>query len=169
MWASRRAGMPGGGRTSLPMVKPGWSFVCYPALPHGASEGKNGSFMAVRMRIHHFFFFFHDPLLHSWPEAMPKFRIVMWYICSVSVLRGTHWVPWCILKPDIYRYNISVVLFSCFKKFKCLGDVLASVSLPEFAKLRSQLSNVFIISSDFDLAQHFSCSVKLWKVVKYLF
>ena len=39
-------------------------------------------------------------------------------------------------------------------------DVLASVSLPEFAKLRSQLLDVFIISSDFDLAQHFSCSVK---------
>ena len=57
-------------------------------------------------------------------------------------------------------YNISVVLFSCFKKFKCLGDVLASVSLPEFAKLRSQLLDVFIISSDFDLAQHFFCSVK---------
>ena len=37
--------------------------------------------------------------------------------------------------------------------------VLASVSLPEFAKLRSQLLDVFIISSDFDLAQHFSCSV----------
>ena len=64
------------------------------------------------------------------------------------------------LKPDIYGYNISVVLFSCFKKFKCLGDVLPSVSLPEFAKLRSQLLDVFIISSDFDLAQHFSCSVK---------
>ena len=37
---------------------------------------------------------------------------------------------------------------------------MASVSLPEFAKLRSQLLDVFIISSDFDLAQHFSCSVK---------
>ena len=32
--------------------------------------------------------------------------------------------------------------------------------MPEFAKLRSQLLDVFIISSDFDLAQHFSCSVK---------
>ena len=62
--------------------------------------------------------------------------------------------------PDVYIYNISVVLFSCFKKFNCLGDVSASVSLPEFAKLRSQLLDVFIISSDFDLAQHFSCSVK---------
>ena len=41
-----------------------------------------------------------------------------------------------------------------------MGDVLASVSLPEFAKLRSQLLDVFIISSDFDLAHHFSCSVK---------
>ena len=41
-----------------------------------------------------------------------------------------------------------------------MGDVLASVSLPEFAKLRSQLLDVFIISSYFDPAQHFSCSVK---------
>ena len=96
---------------------------------------------------------------------MPKFLIVVWPICSV-VLRGTYWVPWCILKPDIYGYNISVVLFSCFKKFKCLGDVLASVSLPEFAKLRSQLLDVFIISSDFDLAQHFSCSVKTVECVQ---
>ena len=47
-----------------------------------------------------------------------------------------------------------------FKKFEYLGDVLASVSLSEFAKLRSQLWEVFIISSDFYLAQHFSCSVK---------
>ena len=41
-----------------------------------------------------------------------------------------------------------------------MGGVLASVSLPEIAKLRSQLLDVFIISSDFDLAHHFSCSVK---------
>ena len=41
-------------------------------------------------------------------------------------------------------YHISVVLFSCFKKFKCLGDVLASVSPPKFAKLRSQLLDVFL-------------------------
>ena len=37
---------------------------------------------------------------------------------------------------------------------------MASVSLPEFAKLRSQLLDIFIISTDFDLAQHFSCPVK---------
>ena len=132
----------------------------------GRTEGKNGSFMAIRMRIHQKFF---SSMTPSWtwkkkkklgPEAMPKFLIVLDPICYVTVLRGTHWVPWCILKPDIYEYNISVVLFSCLKKFKCLGDVLASVSLPEFAKLRSQLLDVFIISSDFDLAQHFSCSVK---------
>ena len=130
----------------------------------GRTEGKNGSFMAIRMRIHQNF---SSSMTPSWkkkkklgPEAMPKFLIVVWPICSVTVLRGTHWVPWCILKPDIYGYNISVVFFSCFKKFKCLGDVLASVSLQEFAKLRSQLLDVLIISSDFDLAQHFSCSVK---------
>ena len=126
----------------------------------GRTEGKNGSFMAIRMRIHQNCSSSMTPQKKLGPEAMPKFLIVVWPICSVTVLRGTHWVPWCILKPDIYGYNISAVLFSCFKKFKCLGDVLASVSLPEFAKLRSQLLDVFIISSDFDLAQHFSCSVK---------
>ena len=31
---------------------------------------------------------------------------------------------------------ISVVFFSCFKKFKCLGDVLDFVSLWQFATLR---------------------------------
>ena len=37
---------------------------------------------------------------------------------------------------------------------------LLYIALPEFAKLMSQLLDVFIISSDFDLAQHFSCAVK---------
>ena len=41
-----------------------------------------------------------------------------------------------------------------------LGDILDSVSLPQFATLRSQLLNDFIFSSAFDLAQHLSCSVK---------
>ena len=154
MWASRRIEMPGEGCTSVPMVKPEWSFVCLPCTSSwGAPRVKmSGDENPSK------FFFFHDPLVEKklGPEAMPKFLIVVWPICSVTVLWGTDWVPWCIG----YGYNISVVLFSCFKKFKCLGDVLASVSLPEFAKLRSQLLDVFINSSDFNLAQHFSCSVK---------
>ena len=121
----------------------------------GRTEGKNGSFMAIRMRIHQKFSSSTTP-----SGAGGYAQISDCCVTSVTVLRGTHWVPRFILKPDIYGYNISVVLFSFFKKFKCLGDVLASVSLPEFAKLRSQLLDVFIISSDFDLAQHFSCSVK---------
>ena len=40
---------------------------------------------------------------------------------------------------------ILVVFFSCFKKFKCPGDILNSVSLPQFAALRSQLVDVFMI------------------------
>ena len=139
------------------------TMFCLPdqRFPMGRTEGKNGSFIAIRKKIHQNFM----TASCTWkkklgPEAMPKFWIVMWYICSVTVLRGTHWVPWCILKTNIYRLHISVVLFSCFKKFKCLCDVLVSVSLQEFAKLRSQLLDVFIISSDFDLAQNFSCSVK---------
>ena len=67
---------------------------------------------------------------------------------------------WKSLRIEIPGKGCSVVLFSSFKKFKYLGDVFASVSLPEFAKLRAQLLYVFKISSDFDLAQHFSCSVK---------
>ena len=168
MWAFRRIEMPGEGCTSLPMVKPGWSFVCLPCTSSwGAPRVKMEVFMAIRMRIHQNFSSSKKKKLR--PEAMPKFLNVVWPICSVSVLRGTHWVPWCILKPDIYGYNISVVLFSCFKKFKCLGDVLAFVSLPEFAKLRSQLLDVFIISSDFDLAQHFSCSLKIVECGQLLF
>ena len=97
------------GCTSSPMVKPGWSWVC---LPCTSSWGAP----RVKMKFHGYkdenpskFFFFVDPLVDLkkkrkkvGPEAMPKFLIVMWCICSVTVLRGTHWVPWCILKPDIY-------------------------------------------------------------------
>ena len=85
MWGSQRIEIPGEGCTSLPTVKP----VCLPASHFlmGRTEGKNGSFIAIRMRIHE----------KKWmPEAMPKFLIVI-CICgifaTVNVLRGTRWVP----------------------------------------------------------------------------
>ena len=40
-------------RGRLPRVKPGWSFVCqHYASSWGRTEGKNGSFLAIRMNIH---------------------------------------------------------------------------------------------------------------------
>ena len=48
--------------------------------------------------------------------------------------------------------HFSIVFVSCFKKFKCLGDFLDSVSLLKFAKLRSQLLDVFL-----NLAQILIC------------
>ena len=81
---------------------------CLPALHFliGRTEGKNGSFIAIRMRIHQNFSSSMTSL--GWklknqkknrPEAMPKFLIVM-CICgifaTVTVLWGTRWVTWCI-------------------------------------------------------------------------
>ena len=66
---------------------------------------------------------------------MPKFFIVMCIygiFATVTVLRGTRWVPWCRLSKNktLNSSIISVVFFSCFVKFKglTLGDVLDSVT-----------------------------------------
>ena len=108
---------------------------------------------------------------------MPTFLIVL-YICgifaTVTVLRGTH----CIGCPDLLMYLktktheriISVVCFSCFKKFKCLGDVLDSVSLLPFATFEVTTFGCF-----YNLAQilrsgtAFFCSVKTVECRKYFF
>ena len=50
----------------------------------GRTEGKNGSFIAIRMRIHQNLSSSMTPM---GLEAMPKYLIVMWYICSVTVVR----------------------------------------------------------------------------------
>ena len=67
----------------------------------GRTEGKNGSFLAIRMKIHQNF---SSSMTVSWSSkkiyraelAMPKFVIVM-CICgifaTVTVLRGTRRVP----------------------------------------------------------------------------
>ena len=84
-------------------------------------------------------FFSHDPLLNldkEGPEAMHKILIVMWYICYCYNISGH--------SLGALMYLESVVLFSCFKKYKCLGDVLDSVSLLQFAALKLQLLGVFM-------------------------
>ena len=64
---------------------------------------------------------------------MPKFLIVIMCICGIYVLL----LLYCgalVGCPDVSKTktlnsgNTSVVFFSCFKKFKCLGDVLDSVT-----------------------------------------
>ena len=89
----------------------------------GRTEGKNGSFIAIRMRIHQKLCSFLTP---SWrPEATPKFLIVMcilWCICYCFCVSGVS------KNKTLNSSIISVVFFSCFKKFKYLGDALDSVT-----------------------------------------
>ena len=117
----------------------------------GCTKGKNGSFLAIRMKIHQKISSFMTP---SWKkkglEAMHKFLIVL-CICgrpifaTITVLRGTHWVLCCIYKLKLNIFNLCS-FFSHFKKFKCLGIFLDSVSLLKLAgTLRSQLLDVLII------------------------
>ena len=96
----------------------------------GRTEGKNGSFMAMRMRIHQKLC---SSLTPSGPEAMPKFLIVM---CIYGVfakycfcIAGHSLGALVYLKNKIFNSgNSSVFFFSCLKKFKCLGDILDSVT-----------------------------------------
>ena len=125
------------------------------------TEGKNGSFTAIRMRIHQNF---SSSITPSWTWKEKKTGAGGY--AQISDCCVTYLLCYSIAGHSLGAL-MYLILFSWFKKFECLGDVLASVSLPEFAKLRSQLLDVFIITSlssdsvsDFDLAQHFSCSVK---------
>ena len=82
---------------------------------------------------------------------MPKFLIVM-RICGIFAIL----LLYCgalIGCPDVGPYLKTKTLknvhlssfFQLLQKFKCLGDVMDSVSLPQFTTLRSQLFNVFKI------------------------
>ena len=93
----------------------------------GSTDGKNVSFIAIRMRMQQ-----HNPRLglekKSRPEAMPKFLIVMciymWYIGYCYCISGHSLGALMYLKTKTLNSGIiSVVFLSCFKKFKCLGDV----------------------------------------------
>ena len=62
----------------------------------GRTEGKNGSFLAVKMKIHQFFFF-HVPLLEREAGDYAQIYDCYVHICgifaTVTVSRGTNWVP----------------------------------------------------------------------------
>ena len=79
-------------------------------------------------------FFFHDPPRGKklGPEAMPKFLIVMYmydqYICYCYCIAGHSLGALVYLKTKLKSDIISVVFFSCFKKFEGLGDVLDFVT-----------------------------------------
>ena len=54
----------------------------------------------------------------------------MWYICYCYCIAGHSLVALVYLKTKTLNSDIiSVVFFSCYKKFKCLSDILESVTL----------------------------------------
>ena len=57
---------------------------------------------------------------------MPKFLIV--YLLLLLYCRALVECPGVSKNKTLNSGMISVVFFSCFKKFKCLGDVLDSVT-----------------------------------------
>ena len=65
--------------------------------------------------------------------------------------------------------TISVVFFSCFKKFKCLGDVLDSVSLLPFATFEVTTFGRFYHSAQNLIWHSIFLLSENWNVVKYLF
>ena len=84
------------------------------------------------------------------PEAMLKFLIVMCiayvlYLLLLLYCGALIGYPDVSIKLKLSKTFIAVVFFSCFKKLKYMGDVLDSVFLSQFAILRSQLLDVFII------------------------
>ena len=93
----------------------------------GRTEGKNGSFIDIRMRIHQNF----SSSIKTNKQAMPKFLIVL-CICGIFaklLYCGAFVGALMYLKTKTLNSSIiSVVFFSCFKKFKCLSDVLDSVT-----------------------------------------
>ena len=95
-------------------------------------------------------------------EVIPKFLIancIYGVFATVSVLLGTRWVPCCISKQNSQQRQHLGSFFSCLKKFKCLGDVLDSVTPITVGHIEVPSFERFY-NLDVDLAQHFSCSVK---------
>ena len=92
----------------------------------GCTECKNESFMAIRMRIH-------KNLCSSLtPGGYAKI-----YDCYVHIMVYLLLFLYCgalVECPGVFENKtlnsgiIFVVFFSCLKKFKCLGDVLDSVT-----------------------------------------
>ena len=91
----------------------------------GCNEGENGSFIAIIMKIHQNFSFFHDG---GYAQISDSY-VHIWYICYCYCIAGHSLGTLMYLKTRKLNFdNTSVVFFSCFKKFKCLGDVLDSVT-----------------------------------------
>ena len=104
----------------------------------GSTEGKNGSFMAIRMIIHQKVMFFLDPLVDLKKKTetgacvqISYCYVHIWCICYFScrpycgALVGC---PGVSENKTLNSGNTSVVFFSCLKMFKCLGDVLDAVT-----------------------------------------
>ena len=77
--------------------------------------------------------FFLDPLVDfkKKTEAMPKFLIAMCIygvFATFSVLRALVGCPGVSKNKTLNSGYTSVIFFSRLKKFKCLGDVLDSVT-----------------------------------------
>ena len=118
----------------------------------GRTEGENQGYKNENPSK---IFFFQYPLVEKNTGAGGYAQISDCYVIYLLCYSIAGHSLGALMYPKTWYIRIAL---TCFKKFKCLIDVLASVSLPGFAKLRSQLLDVFKISSDFDLAQHFSCS-----------
>ena len=123
-----------------------WVKFCLPTLHFlmGRTEGKNESFIAIRMRIHQKLC---SSLTPSWTRKKNGGR----RLCSNFCLLSAYMVYLLLLQycvalvgcPDVSKNktlnsgNTSVVLFSCFVKFKCLGDVLDSVTPITFCHIKA--------------------------------
>ena len=84
-------------------------------------------FIAIRMRIHQNFSSSMTPSTGGW-RLCPNFWLLCAYVVYLLLLL---YCGVLVGYPDVSRNSgiISVVFSSCFKKFKCLDDVLDSVSL----------------------------------------
>ena len=96
----------------------------------GRTEGKNGSFIAMRMRIHQKLCPSLTPFVDlKTTEAggyaqISDCYVHIWCICYCFCIGGHSLGALVYLKTKLNSGIISVVFFSCFKKFKCLGNVL---------------------------------------------
>ena len=72
-----------------------WVKFCLPSLHFlmGRTEGKNESFITIRMRIHQNLC---SSLTHGGYAKIYDCYVHNSVFATVSVLRGTRWVPWCI-------------------------------------------------------------------------
>ena len=158
MLESLRIGIPGEGCTSLPRVKPGWSFVCLACTSSwGAPRVLVCKFHGYKDENSSKLFFFHDSLMDLKKKtgaggyAQISDCYVAYLLCYGIAGHSLGALMFGILKPNIYRAHLSSFI-QLFQKVQLSGW--------SFGFCIPTGICVFIISSDFDPAQHFSCSVK---------